>query len=238
MKRIGIIAMCFAAVLAFSAVAVSSASALIEYLSSAASGTFTASGGEAKLFGASEVKCLTTTATGSWSDAHLGTVTITFEKCTASGIQCTGSKDTITGNITVPTPFHLNLSRTSSTAEPHAAILALVTPNVSFKCGVLGTVEVRGSVVGLLFKKDGTRMVNGDTFLTAKLVFKSNGTKIQEDKEFLLALTTPPNELMPGTAEKEHLESNIFGGGFKESGEEAEGEIKSVSVAGVHLIEG
>lgn len=220
--------MCFATVLAFSALSVTSASA-IQLLSSVAKFTFKGVGGEAKLFGASEVKCTKTKTNGEFTDAHLGTITIIFEGCSASGISCTGSKDSISGNITAATPFHLNLARKVPTEEAHAAILVLVTPNVVFKCGILGTVEVKGSVIGLLFKKNGTRLIPEESFLNSVIVFKSGGTggRVQEDQEFLLALTTPENELMSS----QHLESNIFGGGFKESGEEAEGEITEVSAA-------
>lgn len=228
--------MCFAAVLAFSAVAVGSASAT-ELLASAASGSFKAVGGEAKLFGAGEVKCSSTTTSGTFEDAHLGKITVLFEGCKVGSIVCTGTKDTISGHITFEGTYHIDLARSGPTGEPHAAILVLIPvgSNVIFNCPLLGNIEVKGSVIGLLFKKDGTRLVPTENFLNSVISFKSAKSTKQEDQEFLLALSTPElPELMTG----QHLQSNIFGGGFSESGQEGEGEITTATPTGVHLVTG
>jgi hypothetical protein len=234
MKRVGIIAMCFAAVLAFSAVTVASASAT-ELLFSVAAGAFSASGGEATLIGASEIKCTKTTTSGTITNAHLGKITITFEGCKAGSIPC-NSPNQSSGVIVFPGEYHFNLARSSATGEPHAAVLILVNPSpFSFSCGILGTVEVRGSVIGLLFKKDGSRLVSGDALLGSKLRFLTTPAKstTQENEEFLLALTTPENQLMTG----QKLEANIFGGTFKPAGQEGEAEI-TAAPAGSTVVTG
>jgi len=234
MKRIGIIGLCFAAVLAFSVVAVGSASAS-EVLFSSATGTFEAKGGSAELNGASKVECLTTTSTGTIETKHLGKLKVTFEKCSTlffgNRKECTGTKPAsgTKGNIIFEGPFHLGLSRKVSTEAGHAAILVLATPATEFECTEVGTVKVTGSVIGLLQTKAGTPLEPGGGLLNSLTVFKGPGTK-QEDKEFLLSLTTPPEELMA----KQELSSEIFG--IKgESAEIASGEITKVSEAGVHL---
>ena len=141
--------MCFAAILAFSAVTVASASAA-EVLFSSATGTFKAVGGPAKLFGASEVKCEKTATEGELENKHLTKkLKITFEKCKASGFNCTGSKDTITGNITFEGILHLGLGRKVATEAAHAAVLILVPGTFSFTCELGGKIEVKGSVIGL-----------------------------------------------------------------------------------------
>lgn len=235
MKRIRTITTCLTVILAASALAATNASAT-ELLSSTATGTFKAVGGVAKLFGSSEVSCAKTSSSGTFENAHLGKLTIVFEGCKTGSIVCTGTKDTTAGNITFSGQFHLNLARSGPTSEPHAGILVLIPggENIVVKCSILGNVELKGSVIGLLFKKDGTRMVPAENFLGSIVRFTSAKTTKQEDQEFLLSLTAPENELMTG----QHLESNIFGGGFKESGLEGEGEVTEVSVAGAHLVTG
>lgn len=236
MKRIRIMAMCFAAVLAFSAIAAVSASAT-ELLFSAATGTFSASGGESTLIGTSEIKCTKTVTTGKLTNAHLGTITKTFEGCKVASTPCGTTSPGTSGIIVFQGEFHFNLARSSSTSEAHAAMLILVNPSpFSFFCGILGKIEIRGSVIELLFKKDGSRVVAGDTLVGSRLrslTTPAKSTK-QEDEEFFLALATPENELMTG----QKLEANVFGGAFKPAGLEGELEITSASPSATTVVTG
>jgi hypothetical protein len=200
MKRIGIIGLCFAAVLAFSSVVVASATAAMpttELLFSTATGSFTATGGEGILLGASQVKCLTNTASGTIETAHLGKASVVFEKCTTSFLgktdpcQSSGAKPE---EIVVSGPFHLNLATTTlavaAEPEPHAAIDFLVEPAVEFTCTGAGTVKVTGSVIGLIVK-GGKPIAPGEALEGSEIVFKSEGTTTkQEDVAFLLALAS------------------------------------------------
>lgn len=234
MKRIGIIGLCFAAVLAFSVVAVASASAT-EVLFSSATGSFKATGGAAELNGASKVECASTATSGTIENAHLGKLTVVFSNCMVEilGLHvCTGTKPVSpTGTITFEGTFHLGLARSSSTGTPHAAILVLA-PTTEFSCAGVGTVTVSGSVIGLLQTKAGGPLVPTENLLNSVTAFKGSGTT-QEDREFLLSLTTPENELMTG----QELTSEIFGIKGK-AAEIASGEITEATPTGVHLVTG
>jgi hypothetical protein len=233
MKRIGIIAMCFAAVLAFSAITVVSASAT-EVLLSSASGKFKAVGGTAELIGASNIVCSSTLSEGTSTDAHLGTFSIVFSGCKAGSITCTGSGEA-SGVIKATGTSHIGLGMKSATSgESKPGILVLPT-ETSFSCGILGTVHVKGNIVGLFLKKDGTAVVPPVNLAGLIICFKTvSKNTVQEDQAFLLSLTTPENQLDSGI----HLESNIFGGGFKESGEEASAEVTETTPAGIQLVNG
>jgi hypothetical protein len=234
MKRIGIIAMCFAAVLAFSAVTVASASAT-EVLLSSATGTYKAPGGTAELFGASKVVCSGTASSGTSTDAHLGTFTVTFSGCKVGSIPCNSSGEG-SGVIKTNGTAHIGLGMKSATSGDSKPGILLLPNETSFSCGILGTVNVRGNIVGLFLKKDGTAVVPPVNLTGLIICFKvvPGKTTEQEDTAFLLSLTTPENQLDSGI----HLESNIFGGGFKESGEEASAEITETSPAGLQLVNG
>lgn len=241
--------MCFAAVLAFSAVMVTSASAT-EILLSSATGTFKAAGGTAELIGASKVVCETTTTNGTQTDAHLGNFVIEFNKCKVGGIECTGTTDTVKGRITTEGVYHIGLGMKSGTSgESNPGILVLpenpskpkVKGIVEFTCGILGTVKVRGNIVGLFLRKAGGAAQPGDALTGLIICFKVVVGKPteQEDRAFLLSLTTPENELMPKTGEPPiQLESSVFGGAFKESGEEASGEITETTPSNSSLVTG
>jgi hypothetical protein len=232
MRRMGIIVMCLAALVAVGAALAGSASAT-ELLLSSASGTFKGVGGAAELIGVSKVVCSKTVSNATSTDAHLGQFTLLAEGCKIGSTACTGSKDTIAGNVTIKGEYHLNLGMKSST-DSNAGILILIE-EIVLTCGILGTIRSRGSVVGLFFKKDGSRLTPGESLLGSLLVFKTvSKNTVQEDQEFLLALTTPENQLMTGL----HLESSIFGGAFKESAIEASGEATEIVPAGLTLVTG
>ena len=233
MKTVKIIGLCLVAVFAFSALAASSASAT-ELLLSAATSTFSGSGGVSTLetLGGTTVKCTASTFSGSGTTAHLGTLSILFTTCISSIFICTGVNDQAGSKmITVGGELHLNLASTVAGGTPHSAILVLVNP-VSFNCGGV-IIQVQGNVIGLLRKADGvTPLVPPENLVNGTIVFKKSGTGMQDDKVFLLALTAPENEVM--TAK---LESKTGGGAFEESSQEGTATITSTT-AGLHLVTG
>jgi hypothetical protein len=234
MKRIGIIAMCFTAVLALSAVTVASASAT-EVLLSSATGTYKATGGTLELIGASKLVCSSTSSSGTSTDAHLGTFTITLSGCKVGSIPCTSSGES-SGVIKTAGTSHIGLGMKSATSGESKPGILLLPNETIFTCGILGTVQWRGNIVGLFLKKDGTAVVPPANLNGLIICFKTvpASSTTQEDTAFLLSLTTPENQLDSGI----HLESNIFGGGFKESSWEGSGEITETSPAGVQLVNG
>jgi hypothetical protein len=234
MKRIGIIAMCFAAVLAFSAVTIASASAT-EVLLSSATGTYKATGGTLELIGASKIACSSTASSGTSTDAHLGTFAITLSGCKAGSISCTSTGEA-SGVIKVTGTAHIGLGMKSATSGESKPGILLLPNETTYSCGILGTVHVRGNIVGLFLKKDGTAVVPPVNLNGLIICFKTvpASSTTQEDTAFLLSLTSPENQLDSGI----HLESNIFGGGFKELGLEASSEITETSPAGLQLVNG
>jgi len=233
MKRIGIIGMCFAAVLAFSVMAVASASAT-EVLFSSATGTFKATGGTASLNGASKVECVSSSSSGIIETAHLGKLTVLFEKCSTQLLGTHLCHNSGTENIQFTGTFHLGLTKKTGVTESLSAGILVLNPTAGteFECNSVGKVKVLGSVIGLLQTKAGGHLVPEEALLHSVTAFQGSG-KTQSHSEFSLPLTTPENELMTGQV----LNSEIFG--VKgESSEIASGEITEATPTGVHLVTG
>jgi len=209
MKRISVIVgLCLVAVVAFSAVAAGSASAkevLFKFTNGniANGGTFTSVSGISILATANAtVECEKDTNEGSFTNAHLGIVTVLFEGCklkTLLGNFVCTTAGKIAGHITLEKwEFHLGL------AEPGdiPAILVLV-PGGSFKfsCEV-ATVTVTGTgVIGALQNIKGEAAKVGEKVSEANLVYANNG-KAGEQKytKFIFSLGG-------GTVEKLNLEA-------------------------------
>ncbi len=218
MKRISIgsLGLCLAAVFAFSAGAVSSASAA-ELLARLAGGgtiagtTFLSSAGLAQLFtkSGSEIHCKDATNQGLFLSATLGNILIRFLGCTTQVISrepCT-TAGAGTGEIHLPlsTLFHLGLAHlTSATAGVPAAVI-LLGKNVVINCSSLAKVEVTGAVIGAL-QRNGAAVPLNTAITDVSLNFQQSATGVQHLRLIL----------MPGTTglTTYDLESNLNGGAF------------------------
>jgi len=216
MKRISmILGVCLVALVAFSAVAAAGASAkevLFKLTSGSFPATFTSKGGLAKLVtvGGTEVVCETVTNKGTLEDAHLGKVTILFEKCTTKTIlgtftcttPVTPKENESKGHITITNAlFHLGLADPG----PVPAILVLLPGGeIKFSCEI-GEVKVTGEgVTGALQKTNGEVPKIGEAVSAANLVYEQTSNGKQKYTKFLLSLKS--EELM-----ESHLTSEIFG---------------------------
>jgi hypothetical protein len=234
MKIIRIIGLCLVAVFAFSAIAVASASATPEILFATPRGGFPghftsknlpSPKNIAKLQTSKHiVECTAHTNVGTITDAHLGSVTVTFTGCKEGAIPCqtVGAKS---GEIIAPLTFHLGLEHNSSSTEVPALLLLLPEvagkPEFKFECfGV--PVVVKGSVIGLLVTLAGAPVTTTVKYTSIQLNLKQIGG-VQNSKEFLLSLVGGGSgSLMSGI----HLESSTAGGAFEEAGQESEDAIE------------
>jgi hypothetical protein len=230
MRTIKLCVLAFAAVLAFSAVSATGASAAEEILfkAGAIGATFKSEGGKSELQagGGLAITCESVKNNGVITDQHLGEVTITFgTKCKENlGGECT--LGAVKGSITLKELiWHLGL------ADPGhlPAILILVPGTLKISC-TFGNIEVKGNVIGLLEKVGGGAVKPGEALKEAVLNFKATGGK-QEKTEFLLSLAA--KELMT----KQNLEANVLGGGFKEAGEVSTDTLKEFSTGTVEIEE-
>lgn len=197
MKRISIgsLGLCLAAVFAFSAGAVSSASAA-ELLARPAGGgtiagtTFLSSAGLAQLItkAGSEIHCKDATNLGLFLSSTLGNILIRFLGCSTSGLEC--STGATAGEIHLPlsTLFHLGLAHlTSATAGVPAAVV-LLGKNIVITCGP-ATIEVRGAVIGAL-QRNGAAVPLNTAIKDVNLNFQQSATGVQHYRLILMPGTT------------------------------------------------
>jgi hypothetical protein len=230
MKTIRIIGLCLAAVFAFSAIAVASASATPEILFKTPTGGFPTKFTSknlpsphaiAKLVTAKHtVECAEQTDKGTLTDAHLGTVEVTFTKCKEGAIPC--QNGATSGQIVAPLSFHLGLEHNSSSTEVPALLLLLPenkeTKVFEFKFECFGVpVVVKGSVIGLLLTLAGGSVATGIKLTSFCLTLTQAGG-VQNSKEFLLSLVGGgTGSLMTGI----NLTSSVAGGAAEEAGQES-----------------
>jgi hypothetical protein len=186
MKRMTlIIGMCLVSVVAFSAISAASAFAeepmpyLFKFSKGEANegGTFTSKGGHAELrTEATKVECESTKNNGTFSKtvgAHLGTVTVEFEKCTSDGFKCENEKGDIVLN---GWEYHLGAGFDPELNRWIPAILILIKEKeFTFVCAGIITVHVKGTgVVGALYKHGTTEPLGlKEAVSEADLVFQS-----------------------------------------------------------------
>jgi hypothetical protein len=218
MKRIGIIGLCLMAVVAISAVAATTASAippelLLKLTSGNFPATFTLKGvglATLKTANGNTITCQKTDDEGTFENAHLGKTTILFLECETTILgrkgPCgnEGSANMITLKEWV-THFGTTLKEAGveASAVPGALIL-LPGGKFSFECTevpIIGkvTINVTGEgVAGLILTTGGaTPKLSPETYSALELVYEeSTTTGNQKYTEFLLPLES--NKLMSG----------------------------------------
>jgi hypothetical protein len=207
MKHLYVILLCLVAVFIFSTVVASAASAAEEYLFSTAKFSFTSQGHGSKALtvGGNRFECTEMKNTGETENAHLGKININLTGCegiTGLGNFTCKTTGAASGEIVLSNLlFHLGTA-----SENAAVIILLPTAGIVINCGALiGSVTVKGNIIGLLFKLDGTRLHLSEPVTSANLVFKDNGsTGVQEDKTIAVSLGG-------GTLTNQHLTINILG---------------------------
>jgi hypothetical protein len=199
MKRIRIVGLCLMAVFAFSAIAVSSASAseiLFEFTKGniAEGGTFTSKGetsSKLQTLGGSTVTCTQVRDTGSFLSAHLGLALILFLGCTTiifGGTHTCTTSGQPSGHIhLLNLVFHLGLAHLGSNTTIPAIIILLPSAGVEFNCEV-GNVKVTGNVIGALQKTNGEQAPINTPEKEVNLVYKLKSTGMQELTEILMSL--------------------------------------------------
>jgi hypothetical protein len=233
MRTIRLCLVALVAVVAFSVVAVAGASATeILFSSNVIGKEFKSTGGESKLVtlnGDAVIICKKVTNKGTFTDQHLGKVSILFEECTEELFKgkCETEGATVAGHITLEIEYHLGL------ADPGnlPAILMLVK-EVVINCSIGGKIKVKGSVIGLLKNSKGETAKTGEKESSAGLVFSQTSGK-QNVTEFLLSLAS-------GAKDKAKLEASVFGGEFGEAGEESSDTLNEFTTTSkeIELIEG
>jgi hypothetical protein len=232
MKRIHVIGLCLVAVFAFSAVAASAASAAEEYLFSAATFSFTSKGIAGQIsklltVGGNTIECPEVLNKGETENAHLGKVRVEFKKCQAkTGLGNFGCKTgTVAEEIVIDVPFHLG-----TTSENAAVILLLPAAGIVINCGLAGNITVKGNVIGLLFKLDGTRLGLNEQVTSVNLMFLDTGTTgVQDDKSITLSLGG-------GTLTNQHLTAEVSGK-TEEASQVSNDSLEKFSVSPIELVQ-
>jgi len=151
MQRIRLVGMAFVLVLALSAIASSTASAVLPEFSPAKNNITESVGGKATFEqkeGIAAVTCTSSKGSGAITSAKLGTFDELYLGCTAPlAGKCTGLGDTVKGSILVLGEFHVRYI----TKPTDVAIIFLLNPEVHFECEkLIELVSVRGCVVSLV----------------------------------------------------------------------------------------
>jgi hypothetical protein len=214
MKRICIIGIALAAVFAFSAVAVGTASAsdLLFKTSSTPKFPFNALGvtttpSELTTLGGLSIKCARTHVLVLITDAHLLLAHVTFNSCRHNilgGGPCKGKQvGEKTEEIKILLEGHLGLAHKGTNLKIPAVLLLLPGGKFEFECtvsGIASKVVVTGSVIGELIGK------LNEPLSALGIIFKAESTGMQELTLFLLSKLTK-EEVMTGQV----LSSEVLG---------------------------
>jgi hypothetical protein len=234
MKFIRIVGLCLAAAFAFSAFAVSSASAA-DLLARPAGGgsivgvTFLSTATKPKLVTKSgkEINCTHATNHGLFLTATLGDILIIFLGCTAKEgitVNC-NTAGAGTGEIHLPlsTLFHLGLAHLGTNRSIPAAVI-LLRNAIKIECTSLVKIEVRGSVIGALQKANGEPIPLNTPTPTMNLNFQQTANGEQH-----LRLILMPGSTTPTTYD---LESSFNGAAFELASEVANATLDEFTLPG------
>jgi hypothetical protein len=205
LRTIGLALMALCALGAFAA-SIASAETLPEFMNALAN-TWTARGGEGTLFGAAPIKCTEVSGSGTTEvSGKLGTWTTDFHGCTVvilgKTLICSSLGDR-EGLILTGGTWHLVRG-----PRTDPILIWFLLNELHIECagsGLAALVIVRGNVLGLI------RAI-GTTKKVFEVLVNAKGATEQETKEFI-------NN--SGTSVKAQLLSNLNGGAFSESGENA-----------------
>jgi hypothetical protein len=239
MERIIIIGLCFAAVSAFGALGVASASATIEgLLVKEPVGGFPASFTSRSLGGGlihetvsgRKVECTSETGTGTFETAHLGKVTVKVEGCFTKislfTLKCynigASEEEREKGLITVELGIHLGVEL-APVGTPHDAVLFLILGSkpgkFEFECTSAARIDLEGELIGLIQTLEGGVIKPATKYPSLLLLFTKAAEGVQSSTIFHLALVSSESA---GLMEKVHLTTSLN----KEAAEETSQEGK------------
>jgi hypothetical protein len=140
-------------------------------------------------------------------DAHLE-----FLGSKAEGLVACNTAGNASGVILINLLGHLGLA---DPGDSPAVLLLLPSGGFEFSCGILGSVKVRGSVIGLITAPG--ILKSGQTSMTLKF---EQAKGVQKHTSFLLGESLLTNQIE---------ESAALGGGFEQSGQSGEATLKATS---------
>jgi len=238
MKRIQIIGLCFAAVLAFSAVSATGAYATPEFTKPSGGAFpqhFTSTGGAGTLSTANHtVTCPESKDLGkilaepSTTSSMLGDLEVTFEKCKSTdfgGGACTTAGQASGIILTPEYKWHIGALREPTTGHHDVLLLVLSKPPTTFVCAnsFVGNVNisVEGNLVGLILETDASGHTQiGVATNTIEVEFEAASPGVQKHKEFEFTL---PAELIKNLFLNTTTKNPTLGEKTEESSEEAKG---------------